>query len=35
MPDGRTGIMAYAKAQLGKSDFGKNRDRLKALFRAR
>ena len=32
MPDGRTGIMAYAKAQLGKSDMGKNRDRLKALL---
>jgi uncharacterized protein (DUF1499 family) len=31
MPHGRTGIMAYAKAQLGKSDLGKNRDRLKAL----
>lgn len=32
MPHGRTGIMAYARAQLGKSDLGKNRDRLKALF---
>jgi len=31
MPDGRTGIMAYAKAHMGKSDMGKNLDRLKAL----
>lgn len=32
LPDGRTGIMAYARAQLGKSDMGKNRERLRALF---
>jgi len=32
MPEGRTGIMAYARAQMGKSDMGKNRDRLKALL---
>lgn len=32
MPDGRTGIMAYARAQLGKSDMGKNRARLEALL---
>ena len=32
MPDGRTGIMAYARAQLGKSDLGKNRARLEALL---
>jgi len=31
MPHGRTGIMAYSRAQLGTSDMGKNRDRLKAL----
>ena len=35
MPDGRTGIMAYAAAQLGKSDMGKNRLRLEALFNTR
>ena len=32
LPDGRTGLMAYAKAQLGNSDLGKNRARLEALF---
>jgi uncharacterized protein (DUF1499 family) len=32
MPDGRTGIMAYARAQLGGKDMGKNRERLEALF---
>lgn len=32
MADGRTGWMAYAGAQLGKSDLGKNRARLEALF---
>jgi len=32
MPDGRTGLMAYAAAQLGKSDLGKNRARLEALL---
>jgi len=32
MADGRTGLMAYAGAQLGKSDLGKNRARLEALF---
>ncbi len=32
MPDGRTGIMAYAHAQLGGKDMGKNRARLEALF---
>lgn len=31
-PDGRTGIMAYARAQLGKKDLGKNRERLEALL---
>jgi uncharacterized protein (DUF1499 family) len=31
-PDGRTGVMAYARAQLGKKDLGKNRERLEALF---
>ena len=35
MPDGRTGIMAYAAAQLGNSDMGKNRLRLEALFTPR
>lgn len=35
LPDGRTGVMAYAAAQLGKADFGKNRDRLKALLEIR
>lgn len=33
LPDGRTGIMAYARAQLGTSDMGKNRERLRMLFR--
>ncbi|WP_340162169.1 DUF1499 domain-containing protein [uncultured Hoeflea sp.] len=33
LPDGRTGIMAYARAQLGKSDMGKNLERLRSLFR--
>ncbi|OCW57289.1 DUF1499 domain-containing protein [Hoeflea olei] len=32
LDDGRTGLMAYAAAQLGKSDLGKNRGRLEALF---
>lgn len=32
MPDGRTGLMAYARAQLGQKDFGKNRARLESLF---
>tara|TARA_R110002020_G_scaffold16307_19_gene57712 strand:- start:3526 stop:4023 length:498 start_codon:yes stop_codon:yes gene_type:complete len=32
LPDGRTGLMAYSAAQLGKSDLGKNRARLEALF---
>lgn len=32
MDDGRTGVMAYSGAQLGKKDFGKNRARLEALF---
>ncbi|WP_420406990.1 DUF1499 domain-containing protein [Hoeflea sp.] len=32
LPDGRTGVMAYARAQLGREDFGKNRLRLEALF---
>lgn len=32
LPDGRTGIMAYARAQLGKSDMGKNRGRLESLL---
>ena len=32
LTDGRTGLMAYARAQLGKSDFGKNRERLETLF---
>ena len=32
LQDGRTGVMAYARAQLGKSDLGKNRARLEALF---
>ncbi|MEM5494715.1 DUF1499 domain-containing protein [Hoeflea sp. AS16] len=35
MPDGRTGIMAYAAAQIGKSDLGKNRARLEALLNIR
>ncbi|WP_143438958.1 DUF1499 domain-containing protein [Hoeflea halophila] len=33
LPDGRTGIMAYARAQLGSGDMGKNRERLRKLFR--
>jgi uncharacterized protein (DUF1499 family) len=32
MSDGRTGVMAYARAQLGRKDFGKNRARLEALL---
>lgn len=32
LSDGRTGVMAYARAQLGKDDLGKNRQRLEALF---
>jgi uncharacterized protein (DUF1499 family) len=32
LPNGRTGIMAYAQAQLGTDDLGKNRERLEALF---
>jgi Protein of unknown function (DUF1499) len=28
LPDGRTGLRAYAKAQLGSGDFGMNRKRL-------
>lgn len=32
MPDGRTGVMAYAQAQVGTNDLGKNRARLEALF---
>ena len=32
MADGRTGLMAYSRAQLGKSDFGKNRARLESLL---
>lgn len=32
LPDGRTGLMAYARAQLGRSDLGKNLARLKTLL---
>ncbi|MEX3012010.1 DUF1499 domain-containing protein [Hoeflea sp. TYP-13] len=32
MDDGRTGIIAYARAQLGKLDFGANRARLERYF---
>lgn len=32
LADGLTGVMAYARAQLGKSDFGKNRARLEDLL---
>lgn len=32
LPNGRTGVMAYAQAQLGTDDLGKNRERLEALF---
>jgi len=32
LADGRTGLLAYSAAQLGKSDFGVNRARLEALF---
>lgn len=32
MQDGRTGVLAYARAQLGQADFGKNRTRLETLF---
>lgn len=35
LPDGRTGLMAYARAQLGSGDRGKNRERLEALFNRR
>lgn len=35
LPDGRTGLMAYARAQLGTGDGGKNRERLEALFKTR
>ena len=34
LPDGRTGIRAYARAQLGRKDFGKNRARLERLLSA-
>jgi uncharacterized protein (DUF1499 family) len=34
LPDGRTGLMAYSAAQLGKEDMGKNRQRLEALLQA-
>ena len=34
LADGRTGLMAYAAAQLGSSDMGKNRARLETLFAA-
>ena len=30
LPDGATGLCAYARASLGRSDFGKNRQRLRA-----
>ena len=33
MPDGQTGVMAYARAQLGRSDFGANRARLESYFK--
>jgi len=32
LADGRTGIMAYARAQLGQKDFRKNRARLETLL---
>ncbi|MCY6379575.1 DUF1499 domain-containing protein [Hoeflea prorocentri] len=32
MPDGQTGVMAYARAQLGQKDFGANRARLEAYL---
>lgn len=32
MQDGRTGILAYARAQLGEIDFDANRERLKRYF---
>lgn len=32
LPNGQTGLMAYAAAQLGSSDMGKNRARLENLF---
>lgn len=32
MPDGKTGIIAYARAQLGRLDFGANRARLEAYL---
>lgn len=35
LPGGRTGLMAYARAQFGDSDLGKNRGRLEALFAGR
>lgn len=34
LSNGRTGIRAYARAQLGKSDFGANRAYLKAILPA-
>ncbi len=32
MPDGRQGIQAYVRAQLGSDDFGANRKRLASIF---
>ena len=32
LPDGRTGLAAYARARLGKLDFGANRKRLERLL---
>ncbi len=32
MPDGSTGVQAYARAQLGSDDFGANRNRLTGIF---
>lgn len=31
LPEGGTGLVAYARAQLGRSDLGKNRERLQAI----
>jgi hypothetical protein len=32
LPDGRYGVLAYARAQLGKLDFGANQNRLERYF---
>jgi len=33
LENGRRGVLAYARAQLGKRDFGANRQRLESIFK--